>query len=210
MKVGVVIFHKNIYSIFQKRWVDKCLHTIRTQTHQEFTVFEICYGDTPERLWEGSEYLHAPLQNHIYALNFIIDYAFENGCDVVMETNLDDFYSPLRFSLQLQAIEDGYDLVSSDFSHIDENDNKIRTSSFSNLDIKHELHTGHNIIAHPVVCINKKFWEQNKYYGVNELGYEDYVLWRKAISNGAKAIILPDILLYYRLHEKQTGRLNPA
>ncbi len=179
MKVGVIIYHKNIYSIYDKRWVDVCLNSLRDQTYKDFIVYELCYSDEPEQLWEGSKYEHGPMKNHIFAMNHI------------------------------KAVNAGYDLVSSNFSHVDENDQVIRNMIFHDRDIATELASNHNIIGHGVVVMTKGFWARNKYYGTDELGYEDLTLWKRAIDKGENIIVLPEILFSYRLHSNQTGRINP-
>lgn len=208
MKVGVIIFHKNIYSIYDKKWVDTCLDSIRNQTHKEFMVYELCYSDKSEQLWTESDFEHRPLENHIFAMNHIIDKAFADGCDVVANTNLDDYFSLERLEIQIASINEGYDLISSNFTHINDMDDPIRDMIFHDKDISAELSVNHNIICHSCVLMTKGFWNRNKYYETNELGYEDMNLWKRAISNAEKIIILPQILLYYRLHQNQTGRIN--
>ncbi len=211
LKTGVVIFHKNIYSIFKERWILECVASIRNQTHQDFRVFELCYGDTPERIYEGSEYIHQPMENHIFAMNYILDVAFAHGCDVVMVTNADDFYNHHRFQVQLDAISRGYDLVSCDFAHIEEQGNTdviIRDMKFSDRDIHTELRNDHNVICHSATAITKNFWETHKYYNTDSLGFEDKQLWQKASEAGCKMFITAEILCYYRIHEKQTGTIH--
>ena len=210
MKTGILIYHKNIYSIYEKRWVDTCLNSIRGQTYTNFVVYELCYSDQPEQLWAGSTYEHKPLENHIFAMNYLIDKAFADGCDVVANTNLDDFFSPLRLERQITAINHGYDLVSSNFSHIDGNDQTIRYMMFHDRNISAELSINHNVIGHGVVMFTKGFWNRNKYYKTDQLGYEDLNLWKKAAEKCEKMVILPEVLLHYRIHENQTGRIHPC
>lgn len=211
MKLTVIIYHKNIYQVYRREWVEKCLDSIRNQTHQDFRVLELCYSDIPEQLYEGSEYTHLPMENHIHALNYMLDLAFAHGADVVANVNLDDINNHHRFAIQLKAIELGYDLVSSNFTHIDEEDKILRDMLFHNLDIRAELNKSHNPIAHPACCYTKKFWEDHKYYDTDKLGNEDLLLWTKAANAGAKIFITPEILLYHRIHANQTGRIhNPT
>jgi hypothetical protein len=208
MKLTVIIYHKNIYSVYRREWVEKCLDSIRNQTYKEFRVFELCYSDAPEQLYEGSEYMHQPMANHIVAMNYMLDTAFAHGADVVANVNLDDIFNWNRFAIQMKAVEAGYDLVSSNFAHIDENDNLIRDMLFDKLDIKQELNNAHNPIAHPSCCYTKKFWEDYKYYDTEKLGNEDMLLWTKAANAGAKIFITPQILLYHRIHANQTGKIH--
>ena len=38
MKVGVVIYHKDIDKIYDSRWVDKCLESIKNQTFSDYQI----------------------------------------------------------------------------------------------------------------------------------------------------------------------------
>lgn len=211
LKLTVIIYHKNIKTIYRPEWVEKCLDSIRNQTYKEYRVFELCYSDVSERLWEGSEYIHKPMTNHIAAMNYILDLAFADGCDVVFNVNLDDFYHPNRFTAQLAAIHAGYELVSSNFQHIEEVDGVDvlgQEMKFHDRDILVEAEVGHNILCHPVIAYTKGFWNKYKYYNTNELGYEDFNLWKKAAAHNCKICILEEILCYYRLSPNQTGRVH--
>lgn len=209
-KVGVIIYHRDLLNIYKKEWIDKCLESIRNQTFKNFAVYELGYSDTRQQWWSGSNYSHIPMSNHIEAMNHILDKAFLDGCDVVFNINLDDFYAPERFELQLKAIEEGYDLISSDFQIIQEIDGVDVLGNqmiFHDRDIKAEQDINHNVLAHPVIAYTKKFWDEYKYYNTDELGYEDFSLWKKAVAGGCKIKIIDKILLYYRISEKQTGRI---
>jgi len=78
------------------------------------------------------------------------------------------------------------------------------------MDMAKEFARGHNIIAHPVVAMHSSFWSDGLRYDENELGYEDFHLWKKALAMGKKFHICDDILLHYRLHSNQVGRINKA
>lgn len=211
MKNAVIIYHKDIFNIYKERWVQKCLESIAKQTIQDFTVFELCYSDTKSQLWHGSTFFHIPMVNHIHALNFILDQVFNNGFDIALNTNLDDAYHPNRFAAQLAAIHAGYELVSSNFQHIEEVDGVDvlgQEMKFHDRDILVEAEVGHNILCHPVIAYTKGFWNKYKYYNTNELGYEDFNLWKKAAAHNCKICILEEILCYYRLSPNQTGRVH--
>jgi len=145
-------------------------------------------------------------------MNHILDKAFVmEKCDVVFNVNLDDIFHIERFALQLKAVEEGAELVSNNFQIIEEvNGVDIlgKEMIFHNLDIKAEQERGHNVLCHPSICYTGKFWRENKYYKTNELGFEDFTLWKKAVTKGVNIRILDQILCYYRMSPKQTGRLN--
>ena len=211
-KVGVVFFHKNIKNIYKESWVKKCVSSILSQTIFDFSIYEINYGGELNSILEGFNFsnphilISKEMKNHAEAMNEIIDLAFEDGCDFVFNTNLDDFYDPKRFEIQIFHLESGFDLVSSDFCYVEEINGEDRITLTKNIkqfgDIKENLEKKHNVIAHPCVAYSRKFWESNKYVP-EEIPREDMLLWARAISNGFKFWICDEVLLNYRLHQNQ-------
>lgn len=205
MKYAVIIFHKNIKS-YPKRWIEKCFGSIRNQTRRDFDVFEIDYGGTENQAYEGSIFESKPLPTHAHAHNYLLDKVFSMGYDYIFNTNVDDFYSPERFEKQLAYIHTTkarFDMVSSNFYNVDENDNVTRSLKFNHLNIAHHFSRGHNIIAHPACCYSKRFWESCSKLNPLEIPIDDFELWRRSIRKGANFYILPDFLLYYRVHKNK-------
>lgn len=208
--IVVAIFHKNIYAIYQKSWVEQCLQSIFNQTHKNFTVYELNYGSDNLQLWPGSNFEQKPLENHVQAQNYLFDKITEqNQNAVIFNTNLDDVYMPTRIQEQLQSINQGFDLVSSNFEIVNHNLLHITTTEFHNKNILEEQNKNHNIICHPVIAVTHAFWQNNKYYSEERYRThrdEDFELWKTAQKNQTKMIILPDVLCQYRVHDKQTGK----
>ncbi|HHT9135817.1 MAG TPA: hypothetical protein ACFYEK_01090 [Candidatus Wunengus sp. YC60] len=205
-----MFYHKNIDAIYKKEWIDRCVLSIADQTLVEFDVFEMDYGGTEKQyakyVRKNYHFFNENLENHIESMNILISKVFEMGYDVVFNTNLDDFFHHDRFALQLQAIEEGYQLVSSNWHYIDENNNVTKVFRYHNHDIEHELLIkNHNIIAHPCVAMHRSFWTDDLYYD-NILGREDKILWQKALQRGKKFKILEEPLLMYRLHSNQVTK----
>ena len=107
-KIGIIFFHKNIKNIYHERWIFKSIESIINQTFKEFKIFEINYGGEENSLvkeffpdFENIDFYHSEFRNHAEAMNFIIDKAFEDGCDFVFNTNLDDYYDYSRVEKQL-------------------------------------------------------------------------------------------------------------
>lgn len=215
MKCAVIFYHKNILNIYKKRWIDKCIDSIANQTYSDFDVVELNYGfvqggDRGELVnipGKNKDFIRANFENHIIAMNFLLDDLFINkGYDVVFNTNMDDFFDTSRFEKQLKAISEGYDLVSSDFCYIeDRNDNDVVTHHLNicqHGDIKDNLQRKHNVIAHPCVAFSKTFWTDDLKYK-NLLGWEDLELWMRASASGKKFHIINEELLHYRIHTNQ-------
>jgi hypothetical protein len=209
MKIGVVFFHKEIDKIYKKEWYESCINSIKNQTFSEFDIYEIDYGASNTNLTGTSKFFSEEKINYADAMNFIISKSFDDGCDYVFNTNLDDYYTNNRIESQISFLKQGYDLVSSDFRYIDENGNHkwdMIHSGF-NQSIKENLDANHNIIAHPSVAYSRFFWENNK-YDPSQTPIEDLHLWKKSISNGFKFFIVPEILLTYRIHQQQVSNKN--
>ena len=212
MKKGVIFFHSNIQQLYPKRWVDKCINSIIHQRERDFKIYEINYGGEEYSVFDGiahdqeREFHPKKLSNHAEAMNFIIDRAFSDGCDVVFNTNLDDFYSPNRIEKQMVEIKNGADLVSSNMCYFEERDGTDTTLKYINFfemgSIEKSLIGGNNVIAHPVVAFSKNFWDSNR-YDPSEVPLEDFLLWKRAASSGVKISIVNDYLLNYRLHSSQ-------
>lgn len=200
MKTGVVIFHANL-SQYNPEWIRMCLQSIMEQTYQDYTVYEINYSDS-KQVWKGSQFYSIPMKNNGWAQNFIIDRAFEDGCDFVFVTNIDDYYHPERFERQLQFKD--YDIISSDFVYV-QNGQITRQMIMSGKDVRKSFERGVNIIANPVVCLSRNLWSVHK-YNPDLVPEEDFDLWKRALNDGYKFKIIPEILLYYRIHQNQISR----
>jgi len=209
MKVGVIFFHKNVYDIYPSKWVNKCIDSIYEQTHSDLNFYEINYGVDKLQLVKGSKFFSVVKENYADAMNFIISEAFSDGCDYIFNTNLDDHYSDKRIEKQLEILEMGFDIVSSDFCYIDSDDMITHYMNIvKNGPIKKCLEMDINVIAHPVVGMSKKFWtDDNNRYDITKTPSEDLDLWKRSINN-YKFYIIDDILLFYRRHNNQVSEKN--
>ena len=195
MKKGVIFFHKNIQMLYPSRWIDKCITSMVNQRDRDFKIYEINYGGDDYSIFERvipdqeREFHSRKFTNHAQAMNFIIDRAFEDGCEFVFNTNLDDFYNPDRIEKQTLELKNGFDLVSSNMCYIEERGGTDTTIKYINLseggNIGNSLKGGHNVIAHPSVAFSKNFWKHNR-YNPDEVPLEDFLLWQRAFENGFK------------------------
>ena len=206
MKIAVIFYHKNIEALYNKMWIQRCKKSMKDQTYADFDVIELNYGTDHKQYFEGVRknyiFLEHEFENHIGAMNYLYDLLFSNGYDVVFNTNCDDFYSKARIYRQMNAIIKGYQLVSSNFYYVDALGDQTKTMKFDEKNIEKELVFNHNIIAHPVIAMHKSFWDTGLKYE-DSIGNEDLKLWKRAVEAGIKIKILPDFLLYYRIHDKQ-------
>src|SRR3972149_4236309 len=120
LKCAVIVFHKNAYK-YNATWIAKCINSIKNQTYKDFDVFEVDYGGEHTQLYPNSNFASTNhLKDHAEAHNFLLDKVFSLGYDCAFNVNIDDMYSLDRFERQIEAIKEGYDVVSSNFYHINE------------------------------------------------------------------------------------------
>lgn len=212
MKVGVIFYHKNITKLYPQNWIDQCVNSILYQSYDDFVIYELNYGDDQFKICKKYDidkeyhFYNDKFDNHAEAMNFLLKKAIHDGCDAIFNTNMDDNYHVDRFKMQLEYIRNGYDIISSNFIHIDENNKEIRKMNFSKENISKNLKINHNIIAHPVVCYSKRYIEANLYNPM-EIPYEDMLLWKRTCDK-YKFHICDEYLLNYRIHTNQVSNPN--
>ena len=218
MKIAVLLFHSNIKSIYKQRWIDVCLSSIINQTYNNFVFYEINYGGDNysvlenKKIKQKSKFWSSKKENHAEAMNFLLDRVCEDDCDLIFNVNLDDFYHLRRFEMQIfAAVKYKADVISSDFSYIQEVED-VHDLIILNMnvrqykDINATLKYNKNIIAHPCVCYSKNFIKDNR-YNSNIIPEEDWDLWKRTCDK-YKFLIIDEVLLFYRRHDKQITKLN--
>lgn len=197
MKCAFIAYHKNAATIYDKKWLEEYKYSVLNQTYKEFEIFELNYGGDDFRIFENSNFHSKQFPTFVHGLNYLLDCLFFMGYDCVANSNCDDTYSLNRIEKQIEYIEDGYDVVANNFALV-EDGQIFHKHYFDKLDIATELSNNHNIISHPSIMYSKLFWTKNRYVPEQQ-PMEDLMLWQRAIKN-SKFVILPDFLLYHRLH----------
>jgi len=205
VKSAVIIFHKNIDTYYPKEWWMKCYDTIRNQYNVTFDVFELDYGGTNRQSYEGSFFRSENLGNHASAHNYLLDWVFSLDYDCAFNVNIDDWYALGRFETQLPWIEKGYDVVSSNFYRVNSDESVKQSFTFHNRDIVKEAQKNHNILAHPVLCYSRNFGLNAEKLIPSEIPADDFSLWKKSYSK-FKFVILPDFLLFQRIHDNNVSK----
>lgn len=204
IKSAVIIFHKNVNK-YPHKWIKRCIDSIQNQTYKNFTVYELDYGGKDQQIYEGSIYESNAMPTHAHAHNYLLDKVFADGFYCAFNVNIDDFYSLDRFEKQIEEIRMGVDVVSSNFYRINEQDNLIDNLNFSDLNIKQEGDRDHNILAHPVLCYSRNFWNNCEKLNPSEIPRDDFMLWKRSYDRFSFKI-LPDYLLYQRIHGNNVSK----
>lgn len=211
-KCAIVIYHKNLNKIYKERWWRKSVYTMLVQSYREFDIYELNYGGGNWSVFDGAEvyqnryFYNNKFKNHAQAMNFIISEAF-NNVDYIFNVNLDDFYHYQRIEKQLDWLNMGYDVVSSDYEYILEfrdEDYVFKKLNYSQENLSECIDNDINIIGHPVVAFNKNFWSKMK-YDDKLIPIEDLDMWRRGLKEGFKFGIIPEYLFQYRVHDNQTS-----
>ena len=206
LKCAVIFYHKDAARLYQMGWVKLCAESIAAQTYKDFDAYELDYGNDGQ-LIPFATYEQKPIDNYTQALNYLHDTFFAKGYDVIFNTNVDDRYELNRFEKQLEAINQGAQLVSSNYIQMSSH-GLIPMDLLDKGDIGENLMNNVNVIAHPVTAMHKSFWEDSLKY-IDGEEWEDLNLWKRAYAAGKKFVILPDYLLFYRLHQNQVTQIAP-
>lgn len=204
MKAAVIIFHKNVDEYIPREWVNKCIDSIRAQTYKDFDVFELNYGGN-KQVYPGSIFIRKEFNNHAEAHNYLLDGAFSEGYDCAFNVNIDDYYASNRLEVQLKYIEQGYDVVSSNFYRFWP-DGTVLPLKFDHLNPALEARCGHNIIAHPVCCYSRNYWLNCGGLNPAEIPQDDFELWKRSYARGFKFVIAPEFLLWHRVHDNNVSK----
>ncbi len=184
---AVIVFHKNITKIYDKKWINKCIESILAQTNVKFDIFEVNYGNDSYSVFEdfklqlanmnlGYFFYKINLNNHIEAMIYLLNKTFSSKYkyDYVFNTNLDDYYNPNRFKEQILFLVSNPDclICSSMWEYIDSNDNLLKIYNSSDIkctispdnkqilyeDIVKRFEKNKNVINHSGVCFTRKLW----------------------------------------------------
>lgn len=206
MKAILLCYHKNINIIYPKIWVDEFRESILNQTYKDFQIMEQNYGGTNERIFENSIYESKEMPSFIHTMNHLINKALYYGADAIGNLNADDIYVNTWLEIQLPYIEQGYDIVSPNFTLFREGVGEYHWHKFDKLNIKEELNKNHNPLCHPAICYSRNFLENNRYVP-EEFPTEDLQLWQRTIDNYRFKIVEQN-LLYHRVHSNSVCQSN--
>ena len=124
-KCAALVYHKNIFDIYQKKWIQKSIDSILHQSFDEFDILELNYdGKTfsifPSNIQYKKYFWNKRFNTHYEARGFLLHKAFhEMKYDIIFNVQLDKFYHLDRFRYQIDEIKRGYDIISS-VNHVSE------------------------------------------------------------------------------------------
>ena len=226
MKVCCVIYHSKIFSTYKEDWVLECLKSVYLQTYTKYDIIEMCYDQSDfslirmlkdKGLFKKNKliFLNKECVDNIESENYIFNYAFNKlKYDVCININIDDIYDNDRFMLQIKKIEEGYDIVSSDYkifqNHEGEKyEREVKISKEFKDDYEERLYYCKMMIEKkvtlPFSCFtfNKKSWNL-----INKVMFpEQLYLCKNILSKKIKIHTCNKFLLYHRIHNKQISNI---
>lgn len=212
MRTALICYHKNVTTVYKPEWIAQYRQSVLSQTYQHFDIYELNYGGSQERIFDNSIFVSHPFKTFVHGMNYLLSQLFfppDNPgkyYDCVFNSNVDDYYHSGWIEKELFHIENGYDIVSSNYMLI-KDDKHLLATNFDASDINNKLNNQENIVAHPAVAYSRHFWQHNR-YKPEEIPYEDLRLWQRSIVH-FKFLIIPEILLFYRQHPNSVCQ-NPA
>jgi len=203
MKVAIISFHKNIKR-YPDEWIERYKESILNQTYSDYQIYEINYGGDSNRIFESSVFTSMYMDDHAQAHNYLVNICFENGYDVIMNSNVDDYYPIETLETLIKNYDPYYSVISGNYRSFNDYNNIIFTTKFHHLNIEREFQRGHNIISHPSCLYTRSFLNHNESLLSSEIPKDDFGMWKRMLNKGAKFKILPNILLNYRISDLKT------
>lgn len=208
MNVALMSYHKDIYDIYKPEWIDDYRYSILNQTYKDFKIFEVNYGDRECVIFQESQYFSKKFSTFVHCMNWMMNLLFTDlKYDAVCNSNCDDIYHPEWLEKSIKKIQDGYDIVSSNFQLFDER-GVYHSHHFDRLNIENELNKNHNILCHPSIVYSADFFSTGNRYIPEEIPFEDRELWKRAIKSGSKVFINEENLVFHRIHNQSVCRSN--
>jgi len=226
MKVCCVIYHSEIYKTYKKEWVLECLMSINLQTYKKYDIIEMCYDNSnfslikmlkDEGLFKENKliFINKKCVDNIESENYVFNYIFNKlNYDICININIDDIYNNDRFMLQMRKIEEGYDIVSSDYKIFqnhegEKHEREVKISKEFKNEYDERLFytkmiTDRRVII-PFSCFtfNKKSWNL-----IEKVVYpEQLYLCKNILSKKIRIHTCNKYLLHHRIHNKQYSNI---
>ena len=141
-----------------------------------------------------------------YTLNHGIDSAKGK---YIFRMDSDDICTDNRIERQVEFMEKNPDTdVSASYARTFGEREVLCRSALTDGQIKAGL-LWKNELVHPTIVMRAETVKQNKIYYKQGAASEDYELWsRMAFENKCRFVVIPEILLRYRIHGKQVTKTN--
>lgn len=201
-----------------EKWVDETIGSILNQTYTNFEYIivddcstdgsykkleEIAKIDSRIRLFKTSKNFGNPGGSGAYAIGKV-----SKDSKYILPIDQDDIATPYRIERSVKYMEENpdVDICGGSQRYFGTKNRYIRSRAEKD-EIYVGLLTGCQF-AHSTTIFRKSFLDKNNLNYKNDWG-QDYRLWVEAcLEYGANVHNIPDLLLYYRVHDEQNSHDN--
>ena len=207
-KVSVTVVTYNA-----EKYVNYAIQSVLEQTFDDFELIIVDDGST-DRTWEV---LQSFKDSRILLLQKEHNYITSLNCaqqlargEYIARMDADDIMHPQRLSIQIAAMERKKEIdICATWAKCFDNQNKVVASKKGKIISPLKELFQENFICHPSTIIRKSFWDKhNLKYEAEHIYAEDYRLWLLSALKGVTFYIIPQVLHFYRIHNKQVSLLR--
>jgi glycosyltransferase involved in cell wall biosynthesis len=191
-----------------EKYVAEAIDSILNQTFTDFELIIINDGSTDNSLQVLQECQKYDARIRLISReNIGLVATLNEGLDLargawIARMDQDDIALPQRFEKQLQWLaKTGADICGSWIAFFGNEKRPVRKHPHTDVGIKAEMLFGPGF-AHPTVMMKTALVILERYNSAWEKA-EDYDLWERAVRSGWLMTNVPEVLLFYRLHEQQ-------
>jgi glycosyltransferase involved in cell wall biosynthesis len=213
--------HKNTQDIFVSvilpvfngsQFIEEAITSILEQTHEHFEIIILDDGSTDETLTLVSRLKDSRISVYTESDNKGIVYQLNKGLtlsrgDMIARMDADDICVPNRFKKQIEFL-----LTHPKIQVLGSQAEKFgEVSKATNYPTEpgsiDYLLNYYCPVLHPSVMMRSSLFKERKFFYKNTPYAEDYQLWVD-ISDGTNIANHKDVLIKYRIHNRQTNRLK--
>jgi len=207
------IFVSVILPVFNgSQYIAEAINSVLEQTHKNFELIVLDDGSTDDTLALVSTFKDNRISVHTESSNKGIVYQLNKGLalakgDMIARMDADDICYPNRFQKQIEFLlnHPRIQVLGSQAEKFGD------TSTITNYPTTpgsiNYLLNYYCPVLHPSVMMRSSLFKEKKFYYKNIPYAEDYQLWID-ISDGTNIANQPDVLIKYRIHNRQTNRLK--
>lgn len=190
-----------------ERFLSQSIDSVLSQTFTEFELLIGLNGTTDNSRVIIDRYTDKRIRVFDYlddkgkakTLNKLVK---ESKYDLIALQDDDDIWIPTKLETQINNL-DGYDVVGTFISYIDEENNIIGGPSLHSFhdEIKELSLCGNNQVANTSSMFKKTDALDIGGWSQNLDGIEDYDFWIRLMRNGKKFLNIPEFLVLHRIHK---------
>jgi glycosyltransferase involved in cell wall biosynthesis len=198
-----------------EKYIEKSLKSILSQTYSniEVIIIDDCSQDSSieivNKIKDNRVYIIKNPDNVGPASSLNAGIVASRG-EFIAIMHSDDVASLNRLEVQYNFFQQNpqFHVLASSYTEIDEFDNNILKKITNSSSFFEDRMLLHNVICHPTVMFSRAILTEDSLYEPGMRVNEDYYFWLKLVLEGRQFFILPQSLLFYRIHKKQQSYLQ--